>query len=143
MPYKDPDKQREYMRQWIAQRRLRFFADKQCAVCGSKQNLELDHIDPVTKITNSIWSWSEERRETELVKCQILCKNCHQIKSKGEHARGVQNGQAKLTEVQVTEIFVSSIPKRQLGRIYGVDERTIRSIKSKRIWKDVTQGLVV
>lgn len=77
MGYKDPEKQREYQRQWIARRKAEWFEGKSCVECGSTENLELDHIDPATKITNAIWSWSEERRNAELAKCQVLCHDCH------------------------------------------------------------------
>jgi len=49
--------------------------------CGSWKKLELDHIDPKTKESHKIWSWSEERRNKELKKCQVLCYDCHNIKS--------------------------------------------------------------
>jgi hypothetical protein len=81
MSYRDPDKQREYQRQWKARRRAEFFADKECVRCGFAENLELDHIDPRTKIGHGIWSWSQKRREEELAKCQVLCRTCHEAKS--------------------------------------------------------------
>lgn len=81
MSYKDKSKQREYQRQWIAKRRSDFFAEKSCVVCDSKDRLELDHIDPSTKVSHAIWSWSQQRRETEIAKCQVLCHDCHQVKT--------------------------------------------------------------
>lgn len=83
MTYKDPEKQREYQRLWIAKRRSDFFSEKRCAVwwCGSTTNLELDHIDPKKKVSHNIWSWTKERREAEISKCQILCEPCHMDKT--------------------------------------------------------------
>lgn len=81
MPFKDPEKQKAYQREWVAKRRAKFFAGKSCKVCGGTSNLELDHIDPTKKIDHVIWSWSESRRNAELVKCQILCSKCHRSKS--------------------------------------------------------------
>jgi 5-methylcytosine-specific restriction endonuclease McrA len=75
------DRKREYDKQWRQRRRIQYFEDKICAKCGSKVDLELDHIDPSTKISHSIWSWSEERRDSELKKCQVLCYNCHKEKT--------------------------------------------------------------
>lgn len=86
MPYKDRDKQREYQRKWILSRRDEYLSDKSCKKCGSKKNLEVDHIDPKKKLSHRIWSWSKKRREAELKKCQVLCKDCHKSKSaKAEH----------------------------------------------------------
>lgn len=96
MPMATPEEQREYGRQWIAKRRAEFFADKRCAVwwCGETENLELDHLDPAQKETHAIWSWSQERREVELAKCQVLCVKCHAEKTKQERQEGRLHGTA-------------------------------------------------
>lgn len=56
-----------------------------CIGCGSQEQLEIDHIDPTTKlcdpaksfgaktITNRIWN--------EIDKCQLLCYDCHREKT--------------------------------------------------------------
>lgn len=81
MPYKDPEAQRQYMRdyqrKWIAARREAFFADKACVDCGSTDRLELDHRDPSMKKTSVIWSWAEVRRQEEIAKCDVRCYDCH------------------------------------------------------------------
>lgn len=73
---------RKYQREWMAKRRAKFFNGRACASCGSLCNLELDHINPVTKVSHCIWSWSERRRLLELEKCQVLCHDCHKLKTK-------------------------------------------------------------
>ena len=85
MPYKNKDKQREYQRRWLGNRRAEFFAGKSCVVCGSSENLELDHIDRSTKVTHKIWGWSKEKQEAELAKCQVLCYDCHKTKTSNEN----------------------------------------------------------
>lgn len=137
MPYKDPDQQREYMRQWVAGRRAEWFKDKVCELCGNWENLELDHIDPSKKVSHSIWSWSAQRRETELVKCRVLCNECHKKKSAGEHPAGEHNGMAKLTEGDIRAIRSSELPHRTIARMYPVDESTIRAIRKRQIWGSV------
>lgn len=77
MPYKDPEKQRQYQREWCAKRRAEYLRGKSCIICSSTENLEVDHIDPSSKISHNVWSWSEARREEELDKCQILCQVHH------------------------------------------------------------------
>jgi 5-methylcytosine-specific restriction endonuclease McrA len=81
MPYKDKEKQKEYQRLWVANRRAEYFKDKFCIVCEGTEKLELDHIDSTTKISHSIWSWSEAKRLNELAKCQVLCNPCHKQKT--------------------------------------------------------------
>lgn len=57
--------------------------DKPCEICGEDDYvvLEFDHIDPTTKvssISNMIrdgLSW--EAIKEELLKCRVLCCNCH------------------------------------------------------------------
>ena len=92
MGYKDPDKQREYQRQWAARRRAAFFDDKSCAWCGSTERLELDHIDPELKVSHRIWSWSEARRAEEVAKCQVLCHDCHLDKTRIDFDLGQKHG---------------------------------------------------
>lgn len=82
-----------YQKMWIAKRKADWFADKCCVICGSTEDLELDHIDPNTKnlkrIGDIIWHWSEERRNAELAKCQVLCEVCHKEKS-AKHRDGMK-----------------------------------------------------
>lgn len=92
MPYKDPEKQREFQRRWTASRREDFFKDKSCVRCGSQKRLELDHVDPKLKVSHNIWSWSEKRRLEEIEKCQVLCRNCHQMKTREDMNWGQVHG---------------------------------------------------
>lgn len=71
------ERQREYQRQWVAQRRSVYFADKACVDCGATERLELDHEDPAQKVSHRIWSWAQERRDAEIAKCVVRCADCH------------------------------------------------------------------
>ena len=82
MPYKDPKKKREYQLDRYHRLRKEWLADKVCAICGSINRLEIDHLISSTKVTHKVWSWSKERRDIELAKCQALCHICHQEKTK-------------------------------------------------------------
>lgn len=77
MPMPTIELQREWQRKWVAKRRADWFSDKVCCVCGSKARLELHHRDPTTKSSHKIWSWSLERRASELLKCEVRCASCH------------------------------------------------------------------
>lgn len=81
MPYKDRDKQREFQKKWVSQRRSEFFSGKCCSKCGSYGDLELDHVNMEDKVSHRIWSWTESKRLEELKKCQVLCHDCHNEKS--------------------------------------------------------------
>jgi hypothetical protein len=82
MPYKDKRKQSEYQNRQVKAARKQWLDENgQCRFCGSSIDLEVDHIDPLTKVSHRIWSWSKQRRDAELAKCQPLCKKCHREKS--------------------------------------------------------------
>ena len=56
---------------------------RECAHCGSTDNIQFDHIDPETKSWDILTEWSKALRLQleEVKKCQPLCKDCHKIKS--------------------------------------------------------------
>lgn len=85
MTYKDKKKQSSYQSEWVRQRREKWLLENgPCKKCGSSLDLELDHVDPNSKISHRVWSWSALRRDAELVKCQVLCKQCHLSKTEEE-----------------------------------------------------------
>lgn len=82
MPYADPRKQSAYQARRMSQLRNEWLeANGPCVRCGSRDNLEIDHVDPWLKVSHRIWSWSKERRDVELAKCQVLCRACHKKKT--------------------------------------------------------------
>lgn len=59
--------------------------EKGCSVCGFNKHyvaLDFDHHDPANK-TFSLNSWpgSWEKLYGEITKCNVLCANCHRIKT--------------------------------------------------------------
>lgn len=67
-------------RAWDKMKRLRdkwLHDNGPCQHCGSWVDLEMHHREPKDKISNSVWSWEEIRRNAELAKCEVLCKTCH------------------------------------------------------------------
>lgn len=88
MPYKDINRRREYQRMWLSKRRSDWFTvNGPCKKCGSSRNLQVDHVDPKQKITHNFWSWSPERMNQELEKCQVLCRGCHKEKTLEQRKR--------------------------------------------------------
>jgi 5-methylcytosine-specific restriction endonuclease McrA len=155
MPFKDPEARRAYIRQWDKLhrqqmstyhkrlwkgRRDAFFTGKVCARCGSSEDLQLDHIDATTKdpklghhsTDNDIWRWSEERRASELAKCQVLCAPCNRQKQtdEGELPHGETHWNVKLTDQEVREIRASSATVNNIARQYGVSHSLISMIRS-------------
>ncbi len=98
MAYKDYNKKMsEYMLRRYHRRREEALArlGGECTVCGAKENLEIDHVDPDQKVIalNKMWSIAEERFLKELAKCQLLCKTHHEEKSANEHGKERAKGQ--------------------------------------------------
>jgi 5-methylcytosine-specific restriction endonuclease McrA len=79
---------REYMNRRYYQRREEAIAQLggKCAQCGSIEGLEIDHIDRSAKSVNvaRILTHSRAKVAEELAKCQLLCADCHTLKSKSE-----------------------------------------------------------
>ena len=102
MGYKDPERQREYQRVWIAKRREKWLDDKSCVICGSTDRLEIDHIDRSQKWKHNFWSYSWDKINAELAKCQVLCWKHHKDKTVSELKRqepyehGTNLGYAKM-----------------------------------------------
>lgn len=77
-PYADAAAQREYQRAWVAARRAEWLRGHFCEWCNSGDDLHVHHRDPARKVSHNIWSWGEARRASELAKCVVLCRPCHQ-----------------------------------------------------------------
>ena len=128
--------QREYQRRWKNARRAAFLQGKSCAWCGSTAGLEIDHIDQAAKEDHRIWSWSSERRLRELAKCQVLCRQCHEARTRDQcqHLR-------KLSEEDIRtirQLHTAGMSARGLGRIFGVCDSTIRRVLKREAWRHVS-----
>lgn len=140
MPYSDPEKQREWDRQWMARRRSEWMtAHGPCVDCGSWSDLQVDHVDASTKITHRVWSWAKDRREAELAKCAVRCVRCHDAKTLACHEdpRGEQHWAAKLKADQIPDIRASQVSISQLARTYGVSRKAIRLVRSRKNWAHI------
>lgn len=79
-----PDKVSKYQRRNEKRRQLAFnILGRECVRCGSREQLEFDHIDPKKKSDklSRFWSAPKERFIEEALKCQVLCKRCHDTKT--------------------------------------------------------------
>lgn len=63
-----------------------YLSDKGCYDCGSKdiRVLEFDHVRGIKKLNVSEmlrnhWSWDKIQKEID--KCEIVCANCHRIRT--------------------------------------------------------------
>ena len=74
--------------EWRKARRLKFFNwlnEQSCVDCGISdvRVLEFDHLDPSVKEYNisQIIEGPEDKLQKELNKCDIVCANCHRIRT--------------------------------------------------------------
>ena len=103
MPHKDKDAARAWRRKWWASRadmrdkqrvsangrarNLRHFLNeikmaRGCADCGYRQHpaaLDFDHIDGKERLVSFCKSKAQALREIE--KCEVVCSNCHRIRT--------------------------------------------------------------
>jgi len=134
-----------YQREWIRKRRETFFQGKVCVKCGSDENLELDHIDPDTKELQpaALWSMSDQnpKKIAEIAKCQILCEQCHLIKSGTEALHGSRHGMAKLTEdtvMQLRQLYsTGNYSYSELAIMFNVSKATIGTAMIGQTWSHV------
>lgn len=82
-------------RRKIRDKYLEIKKTQKCCVCGNNdfRVLDYDHLDRAKKsfkvsrgITDGL---AEDKIDAEIAKCQILCSNCHRIKTWEERNRGV------------------------------------------------------
>lgn len=94
MAFGSVETRRAYFRnRYNGLRQAWFKANGPCSHCGSWERLTVDHVDPASKEhpdnETRLWNWSKDRREAELAKCQVLCKECHDRKSARERRQFV------------------------------------------------------
>jgi 5-methylcytosine-specific restriction endonuclease McrA len=85
-----PESYKAYMRKYMLKKyyKVRNAAIEKlggsCSVCGEKENLEFDHINPALKEYEiaDIWVGNKERFWKEIDKCQLLCEKHHIEKTK-------------------------------------------------------------
>jgi len=85
----------EYMAKYMLaryhRRRNTFIESRggKCEIDGSTDRLEIDHKDHKDKsfdLGKALSGWSEKRIQAELAKCQVLCYDCHQKKTRKDLA---------------------------------------------------------
>ena len=100
MPYKDPDKRREFRRKWYAKNKvseiahvkrrkleirkwfLKYKSGLKCSKCGEGHVATIDFHHMVGEKEHGISmmvaeGYSIKRIQKELGKCEVLCANCH------------------------------------------------------------------
>ena len=154
MPYKCQERMNIYIGKWRTARKRKAISllGGKCKKCGSKKQLEFDHIDPDNKLTNvsKIWTSSEKKFWEEVKKCQLLCNKCHKIKTKEENKNrvykpstliGEKSNLSKLKEKQVLEIrklyTMGKISSRKLGKKFNVSKSNILAIVSRKTWSHI------
>lgn len=62
-----------------------------CGLCFTAKDINVDHIEPVIPVDREIRDWNDyiSRLFCETNNLQVLCKDCHQIKSNEENANRI------------------------------------------------------
>ena len=83
----------EYVKNIYKQRRndALIYLGGKCAVCGTIEKLEFDHIDPSEKefFIGDVIIWNKKDFWNEVNKCQLLCKEHHIEKTRKD--KGIPN----------------------------------------------------
>lgn len=93
MDWQDREAYRAYHRQYYLKRRQKIidYLGGHCAVCGSTESLEIDHVSRVSKSFNISSRLTLESILEELDKCQLLCGEHHRAKTSQEQS-GFRHG---------------------------------------------------
>lgn len=135
------------MRRRYHDRRARAIAAPggRCVRCNAEHDLELDHIDPSTKLftISQAWSVSAQRFEAEVAKCQLLCSTCHIEKTRTDRAGLI----TPLTAPTLTpgSLTLPSRAGSSTGRASGFYPDNARSTRvrltiAERFWRKVDQS---
>ena len=60
---------------------------------------------------------------------------------KGRSAQGQKNGRAKLTATEARAIYKSGVSVSEMARRYGIDESTVRGIRTGKTWAWATKDI--
>jgi hypothetical protein len=147
------DEKRKYFNHYYNERikKYKYMLGNKCAICGTSNNLEFDHIDFKTKKFNisKCLNYKESVVLEELKKCQLLCHIHHKEKSDKEisirlfgrdniTSRGAFNHFNVLSEIDVHYIrmlYIFGYSLRQLANMYNVSKNTIFAIIHCISWK--------
>lgn len=148
MSIRDPEARRAYQRKWIAERRREWFQENgPCTICGSWDQLEVDHINSHDKEFNiaNLWSFARDnpKRIRELAKCRVLCHSCHVLKTVTafEMPSGDLHRNAKLTADRVRKIRAlnaQGMTYAALARLFDIDARNVSGICRRKYWRHVS-----
>ena len=95
MAYKDPVKQREYNRRighkYYAQRKdlMAWYKAAPCMDCGGAfppECMDFDHVpgrgEKLFNVSLASLTFCRETVESEMAKCDLVCSNCHRIRTR-------------------------------------------------------------
>lgn len=78
--------------------------DQGCTDCGYNAHsvaLEFDHLPGTVKLFNvgqKIGTWSMAKLMAEIAKCEVVCANCHAVRTEGRWVRvGIEKASKKVT----------------------------------------------
>lgn len=116
-----------------------------CKQCGAEENLEFDHIDPKSKKFNigHLLNTSKEKTIIELKKCQLLCKNCHDKKTRKNKDFKIRNPRLSANKFNADQIrlikaeIVKGKSYREISEKFNISKFMIHKIKSGKHWKHI------
>lgn len=107
----------------------------ECVECGSLDRLEFDHINPAEKSFNvgsNMVSKSMTDLREELRKCQLLCRACHEAKTKTDLKSMRPSGRTPIIQdLETFEALCRDLSNSELQSHYGVSKGTIRNTKKR------------
>lgn len=110
----------------------------QCVLCGSTDQLEVDHVDPSQKsftLSGNNLNWAWEKLLPEIAKCQLLCHVHHIDKSAKEASERTPWNKGKTRDGLMR-------PENEHGTWFAYDTLKCRC-KSCKKWKKLYRKKLV
>lgn len=142
MPHADKAEYNAYMAEYMLRRyhakRAEIVAalGGKCAKCGSIDQLEIDHADAKGKAYNiaKIWNYSDGRLQEELKKCQLLCEECHSIKSIFERGMKPAKGtHGTLSSARYCDCDLCKQARKDYAKQYAPRHNELRRLKRAQL----------
>jgi hypothetical protein len=98
IPRQPPSIRKEERKEWLIDQKVARFACMDCHKKVERDNtfvFDYDHRDPDQKtkaISEMLHQWTTDRLLHEMDKCDLICANCHRVRTNAQQKSGVLTG---------------------------------------------------
>lgn len=128
------EKMRDYINDYRKKKRFSVISSLggKCVNCGSLEKLEIDHIKREDKVKPVSWMYTDklENLLNEVKKCQLLCTQCHKLKTRKEIFENLEHGTLSLHQRHGCRCDICVGAFREYHRNYKKTRRKWRGMEA-------------